>query len=171
MAIKSYPTDCTARGCSHEVWLDHRKPPIGADEPIPKTGDVVRCDCGQQASVRPAKLAIVGIIVEYESKQLGRTFRSNREMQDWLDYGDPIKGDDGETIGFRQRRLYSDDDIAQQEERGWREQEAIAAAHGRTLEEDAAFRAEGIKEKIAREVEAGQTPSVREVSVESMLPS
>jgi hypothetical protein len=157
-----YAITCSDPRCREHELLVEGEHAIGA---------AVTCEQGHAAVIRPAVPRAIGIIVEYESKQLGRTFRSNREMQDWLDYGDPIKGEDGETIGFRQRRLYSDDDIAAQEEQGWRDQERIAAQHGRTLEEDAAFRVEGIKEKRAKEIEAGLTPSVREVAPETLLPA
>jgi hypothetical protein len=157
-----YAIECSEPRCRERELLVEGEHAMGA---------TVTCEQGHAAVVRPAVPRAIGIIVEYESKQLGRTFRSNREMQDYLNYGAPIKGADGEVVGFEQRRLLSHDEMDASEEQGWRDQEVIARQHGRSLEEDAKFRVEGVKEKIARDVEAGQTPSVKPVTVESLLPA
>ena len=134
-----------------------------------RMGDTVTCEQGHDAVVRPAVPRAIGILVDHFDPQTGKTFTSNRQYEDWKRYSRPVM-EDGEVVGYRQIREYSHDELDAMSDQGWREQEEIARSQGRTLEEDAKFRAEGIQEKIARETEKGLVPSVKPIAPEKLLP-
>jgi hypothetical protein len=127
-----------------------------------RMGDLVDCDKGHVAFVVPAMPRAVGILVEREDKQLGRTFKSNAEYNDYLKYGNPITNDQGEVVGHKQIGEMSGDEKREERERVIASLERTARKNGLTLHEAHARRSELVREKRAKEIEAGQTPSVSE---------
>lgn len=163
--IRCYPTTCTRPGCDREAWLDE---PGGSDRLLP--GQDVTCDCGARVQVRVVMPRAVGILVEEYNPQIKRTFNSNAAKKEWMEHGRPIV-EDGEVVGFRRAREYSHDELDAQTQGEWAAMEDIARKNGRTLEEDAAYRADCCNERRARDIEAGLAPTVAATRAEDLLPA
>lgn len=163
--IRCYHTTCQRAGCGHEAWVEEP-----GDAPRRVVGAAVTCDCGQPCAVRLTVPPAIGILTEHYDPQTKRTFTSNRQYEDWKNYGDPVV-EDGEVVGFRKIREYSHAELDAQDEAGWREAEEDARTVGRTLEEDARFRADCINEKRTKEIEQGLKPTVAPATPESLLPA
>lgn len=163
--IRCYPTTCIRPGCDREAWLDE---PGGSDRLLP--GQDVTCDCGARAQVRVVMPRAVGILVEEYNPQIKRTFNSNAEKKAWMEKRPIIEG--GEVVGYHPPiREYSHEELDAQTVQEWEGMAEIARKQGRTLEEDAAYRAACCNERRARDIEAGLAPTVAATRAEDLLPA
>jgi len=162
---RGYPTTCTKRGCDHEAWVEE---PQGSPRQL--AGAPITCDCGEEALIRVAMPRAVGILVEEYNPQIKKTFSSNAEKKAWMEKRPIIE--DGEVVGYRPPiREYSHDELDAQTVREWDGMAEIARKQGRTLEEDAAYRAACCNERRAKDIEAGLAPTVAATKAEDLLPA
>lgn len=163
--LRGYPTTCTRPGCDHEVYVEE---PHGS--PRQRAGDPITCACGDETIIRVAMPVAIGIMVEEYNPQIKRTFNSNAAKKEWMEHGRPIV-EDGEVVGFRRAREYSHDELDAQTQGEWAAMEDIARKNGRTLEEDAAYRAACCNERRAKDIEQGLAPTVAATKAEDLLPA
>jgi hypothetical protein len=116
----------------------------------------------QQPHVLGDALTIVEMLTPHGAADQQRKYQTQKR---------PII-EDGEVVGYRPPiREYSHDELDAQTVREWDGMAEIARKQGRTLEEDAAYRAACCNERRAKDIEAGLAPTVAPTKAEDLLPA
>lgn len=152
MGFRMYAIRCSEPDCPEvEILVEGER----------RMGDTVTCEQGHDAVVSPAVPRAIGILVEQVDHQLGTVWKSNAEYNDWVKYGNPVMRN-GEVVGHREVVTMSDQERKSHRDQVIKDMEKVAAKNNLTLEQAHAVRAERTREKRAKEIEQGLTPTVSE---------